>query len=350
MRLQIRVRDCIIGGGAPIAIQSMTNTDTRDIDATVAQILALEEAGCEIVRFAVFDMACAQAIPAIRARTHIPLVADVHFDYRLAIAAVENGIDKLRINPGNIGGEDRVRAVTDCARMHRVPIRVGVNGGSMEKDILARHGRPTPEAMLESALHHVRMLEEAHFYDTAISLKASSVRDMVLAYRLAAEKTTYPLHIGLTEAGMGEDAIVKSAIGIGALLLDGIGDTLRVSITGDPVEEIRIAKRILRTLGIRREGVEIISCPTCGRCKEDLVSMVRLVEQGLHGEKKPLTVAVMGCAVNGPGEAREADIGIAFGDGNGVVFKRGEKVAHGDAQAMIAYLLKEARDMLRETI
>ena len=320
---RFKIRDTEIGGGAPVTIQSMTNTDTRDAFATFEQILALENAGCEIVRFSVYDEACAAAIPEIRKRTHIPLVADIHFDHRLAIAAIENGIDKVRINPGNIGSESKVRELVACARDHGVPIRIGVNGGSLEKDILKKYG-VTAEGMLESALAHVSILEKCGFEDIVISLKASTVSKTVEANRLAREKTPYPLHLGVTEAGMSESALVKSSIGIGSLLLDGIGDTIRVSLTGDPVREVYAAKRILKAVGLRSEGVEVVSCPTCGRTRVDLAKIVKKVEEALPDTDKHLRVAVMGCAVNGPGEAREADIGIAFGSVNAVVFKKGE--------------------------
>lgn len=335
-----------IGGGAPVSIQSMTNTDTRDAEATVAQISALVQAGCEIARVSVYDEQCAKSVRAIKDRISIPLVADIHFDYQLAIASVENGIDKLRINPGNIGGEQKVKRLADCAKAHGVPIRIGVNAGSLEKELLVRFGRPTPEAMVESALSHVCMLERAGFTDIVLSLKASNVRDTVDAYRLIHKRVMYPLHVGVTEAGLGEDALVKSAIGIGALLLDGIGDTMRVSITGDPVEEVYAAKKILHAIGLRCEGAQIISCPTCGRCNEDLAYWASMVREKLPRDGKPIRVAVMGCAVNGPGEAREADIGIAFGKGNGVVFKRGEKIASGSAEDMVALLISEAHSFI----
>ncbi len=334
-----------VGAGSPVTIQSMTNTDTRDIEATTAQILALEQAGCEIVRASVYDMACARAFQAIKERIHIPLVADIHFDHRLAIAAAEHGADKLRINPGNIGGEAKVRELVDCAKAHRVPIRIGVNAGSLEKDLLQRYGGPRPEAMVESAMRHIAMLEHEGFYDTIVSLKASNVPDTVKAYRLMHEKVDYPLHIGVTEAGLGEYALVKSAMGLGALLLDGIGDTLRVSLTGDPVQEVTAAQQILSAAGLRREKLEIISCPTCGRCGVNLENIVQSLRERLKEINTPLTVAVMGCAVNGPGEAKEADIGIAFGAGNGVLFQRGEKIASGTAEEMLDRLVQEAKNM-----
>lgn len=314
-----------IGGGAPVTIQSMTNTDTRNAEATAAQVLALEEAGCEIVRFSVYDEACAKAIPYIKAHTHIPLVADIHFDHRLAISAIENGIDKVRINPGNIGSEQKVRELVAAAKDRGVPIRIGVNGGSLEKEMLAKYG-VTPRGMVESALSHADILEKCGFTDIVLSLKASSVSKTVEANRLARELTPYPLHLGVTEAGMDEDAVVKSSIGIGSLLLDGIGDTIRVSLTGDPVREVIAAKRILKAVGLRSEGVEVISCPTCGRTRVDLASIVNKVRDSLPQTGKQLRIAVMGCAVNGPGESREADMGIAFGANNAVVFRKGELI------------------------
>lgn len=322
---KIKIRDRFIGGGSPVTIQSMTNTDTRDAAATAQQILRLEEAGCEIVRFSIYDGDCAAAIPQIKALTHIPLVADIHFDYRLALAAIENGIDKVRINPGNIGSEQRVMELASAAKANGIPIRIGVNGGSLEREVLDKYGF-TAEAMVESALRHAALLERCGFYDTVLSLKASTVKMTVEAYRLARRRTDYPLHLGVTEAGMGEAAIVKSAIGIGSLLVDGIGDTIRVSLTGDPVQEVFAAKRILADAGVRPAGVEIVSCPTCGRTRVDLPSIVKRVSDSLPKTNKPLRVAVMGCAVNGPGESREADIGIAFGANNAVVFRKGELV------------------------
>ena len=345
MTSQILVRGIPIGGGAPVTVQSMTNTDTRDVLATVGQIRALTEAGCEIVRLSVYDHKCVQALPAILQETRIPVVADIHFDYRLAIGAMENGVDKLRMNPGNIGGKERVAAVAACAKAHRVPIRIGVNGGSLEKELLHKYGRPSPDAMVESALSHVKLLEESGFYEIVLSLKASNVRDTVEAYQKMSKLVSYPLHIGITEAGFGEDGVIKSAVGLGTLLLLGIGDTLRVSLTGDPVQEVAAAKQILKAAGLRKEGAEIISCPTCGRCQVDLASIASDVKDRLKELKKPITIALMGCAVNGPGEAREADIGIAFGSGNGVLFKKGEKFASGEVSKMLSLLLEEANSM-----
>ena len=336
-----------VGGGAPVSVQSMTNTDTRDVEATVAQILRLEEAGCEIVRSSVYDMECARAIPGIRSRIHIPLVADIHFDYRLAIAAMENGVDKIRFNPGNIGDRSRVVSLVDCAKMHHTPIRIGVNGGSIAPEMRLKYGGPTPEAMVESALEHVRILEKEGFTDMLVSLKASTVRDTVDAYRMISKVIDYPLHIGITETGSVEDGIVKSAAGIGSLLLDGIGDTMRVSLTDDPVREVETGIRILRALRLRQDDIEIISCPTCGRTRVNLFELARRVEDALPHKKGYLRVAVMGCAVNGPGEARDADIGVAFGDGNGVLFCGGEKFYHGTADEVIAKLIETATEMLR---
>ena len=282
-----------IGGGAPVTIQSMTNTDTADAIATADQILALEEAGCEIVRSSVYNEACAKAIPEIKSRIHIPLVADIHFDWRLAIAAMENGVDKLRFNPGNIGGEENVKRLVDCAKAHHVPMRIGVNGGSAEKELLRKYGGPKPEALVESALKHVRMLEKQSYYDMVISIKSSNVPNTIEAYRLMSRECDYPLHIGVTEAGGGEMALVKAAAAMGALLVDGIGDTMRVSMTGDPVQEVYAAKEILKAMGLRKEGVEIVSCPTCGRTKIDLVGLAKQVEERLRDCKKPIKVAVI---------------------------------------------------------
>ena len=337
-----------IGGGAPVTIQSMTNTDTADAIATADQILALEEAGCEIVRSSVYNEACAKAIPEIKSRIHIPLVADIHFDWRLAIAAMENGVDKLRFNPGNIGGEENVKRLVDCAKAHHVPMRIGVNGGSAEKELLRKYGGPKPEALVESALKHVRMLEKQSYYDMVISIKSSNVPNTIEAYRLMSRECDYPLHIGVTEAGGGEMALVKAAAAMGALLVDGIGDTMRVSMTGDPVQEVYAANEILKAMGLRKEGVEIVSCPTCGRTRVDVMRMVELVNSRLPHKKGYLKVAVMGCAVNGPGEARDADIGVAFGDGNGILFEHGEKVSHGTAEDIVAQLINRASEMLDE--
>lgn len=336
-----------IGGGAPVTVQSMTNTDTRNAAATISQIQELERAGCDIVRVSIFDLACAQAIPAIRSAIHIPLVADIHFDHRLAIAAVENGVDKLRINPGNIGGQAHVEKLVDCVNSHHIPIRIGVNAGSMEQDLKRAYGPDSPHAMVESAIRHIRMLEQAHFSDIVVSLKSSTVSTTVSAYRELARLVDYPLHIGITETGTVERGIIKSAIGIGSLLLDGIGDTLRVSLTDSPVREVQAGQEILRALRLRNDDIEIISCPTCGRTRVNLMEAVDRVQAALPRHQGYLRVAVMGCAVNGPGEASDADIGIAFGKSNGVLFKHGEKFASGSVSAMLDLLVKEAATMLR---
>ncbi|MEW6266846.1 MAG: flavodoxin-dependent (E)-4-hydroxy-3-methylbut-2-enyl-diphosphate synthase [Thermodesulfobacteriota bacterium] len=315
-----------VGGGAPIAVQSMTNTDTRDPEATIAQIQALAEAGCEIVRVAVPDRASAGVLDRIKENITLPLVADIHFDYRLALLALERGVDGLRINPGNIGGRDRVRRVAEAAGKLGVPIRIGVNAGSLDKDLLARYGRATPEALVASARRQIKLLEDHHFSLIKISLKSSQVLDTVAAYRLMSRETDYPLHLGVTEAGGLIAGTVKSALGIGMLLAEGIGDTIRVSLTRDPVEEVRAGFEILRALDIRHRGVEIISCPTCGRCEINLFALAEEVEKRLSHITRPLKVAVMGCVVNGPGEAREADVGVAGGRGQGLLFCRGELV------------------------
>lgn len=322
---EIKIGDRVIGGGNPILIQSMTNTKTQDVEATVNQIRELTRAGCEIIRCAVPDMEAAQALSRIKKQIAIPLVADIHFDYRLALEAAAAGIDKIRINPGNIGEESRVKAVADTCRQKRIPIRVGVNSGSLEKHILAKYGGPTPEALCESALYHVSLLEKYDFDDIVISLKASSVDLTIRAYEQIAEKCEYPLHLGVTEAGTARMGLIKSAIGIGSLLQRGIGDTIRVSLTADPVEEIKAANDILRALDLKK-GVRFVSCPTCGRTRINLIALANQVEERLKDCRKPITVAVMGCAVNGPGEAREADIGVAGGEGEGLIFKKGKIV------------------------
>ena len=314
-----------IGGGNPIRIQSMCNTRTEDVKATVEQILRLERAGCEIIRAAVPTMEAARALKEIKAQIHIPLVADIHFDYRLAIAAMENGADKIRINPGNIGSRERVRAVVDAAREKRIPIRVGVNGGSLEKEILAKYGGVTPEGLVESALAQVRLIEDMGWDQLVISIKSSDVMMCVRAHELIAEQTDYPLHVGITEAGTVNAGNIKSSVGLGLILYQGIGDTIRVSLTGDPAEEVKTAKQILRALGLRRGGIEVVSCPTCGRTRIDLISLAGQVETMVSEfDDLDIKVAVMGCVVNGPGEAREADIGIAGGIGEGLLIKKGE--------------------------
>ena len=323
---QIKVGGIDVGGGAPVTVQSMTNTKTENVSDTVAQIKRLEAAGCDIVRLAVPTMEAARAIEKIKEQVSVPIVADIHFDYRLAVAAAEAGADKIRINPGNIGGEDRVRAVVDICRRRNIPIRIGVNGGSLEKPLLAKYGRPTAEAMLESAMHHVELLNRFDFDDICISVKASDVPLTVAAYRLMSRETDYPLHLGVTEAGTEYSGIIKSAVGIGTLLSEGIGDTIRVSLTAPPEREVKAGIEILKAAGLRHGGVEFISCPSCGRCRIDLIKTAEEVERRLAGFDGDITVAVMGCAVNGPGEASRADYGIAGGDGEGVLFKKGKTV------------------------
>ena len=325
-RRSINIGSVRIGGGAPVVVQSMTNTDTRDAGTTLAQIRQLADAGCEIVRLAVPDMTAAAAMKTICAASPLPVVADIHFDARLAVAAVEAGAAALRINPGNIGGEDKIDRVTDAATAHGVSIRIGVNGGSLDKDLLHRYGGPTPEAMVESALSHVRLLEKRGFGQIKISLKSSAVPATVAAYRLLAQRCDYPLHVGITEAGTLLRGAVKSAVGIGILLAEGLGDTIRVSLTHDPVREVEVAWQILRSLELRRRGPEIISCPTCGRTEIDLILLAEAVERRLQNTAEVFTVAVMGCVVNGPGEAKEADVGIAGGRGKGILFRKGEVV------------------------
>lgn len=341
MTRQIHVGPVAIGGGAPVSIQSMCNTPTENVDATVAQILCLEQAGCDIVRVAVPTREAAMAIPAIKARIHIPLVADIHFDYKLALLCIDGGVDKIRINPGNIGSPDRVRAVADGCREHGIPIRVGVNGGSLEKDILRKYGGVTAEALAESALGHVRLLEDCGFRDVCISVKCSHVPVNMAAYRLLHERTDYPLHLGVTEAGTPDMGVLKSAIGIGGLLCQGVGDTLRVSLTADPVEEVAAAKRILQAIGLRRSGPDLIACPTCGRTKYDMLPIAREVERRLQGCTKPITVAVMGCVVNGPGEASAADVGIAGGDGEGLLFAKGKILRKLPQDKLVDALMEE---------
>ncbi len=340
MTRKLNVGGVPLGGGAPVTIQSMTNTPTHDVEATLAQIRVLAAAGCQIVRVAVPDMAAARAVGTLKAGSPVPLVADIHFDYRLALEAAEQGIDKIRINPGNIGAPERVEAVAKVCKDRHIPIRVGVNGGSLEKDLLIKYGGPTPEAMVESALGHIRLLEQYGFEDICVSLKASSVPVTMRAYQLMAERYDYPLHLGGTEAGTREIGELKAAAGIGGLLALGIGDTLRVSLTADPVEEVYAARRILKAVGLRREGPELIACPTCGRTQIDLISMAHQVEELLKDVDKSITVAVMGCIVNGPGEARHADVGIAGGKGEGVLFKRGEIVARVPEEELVPGLMK----------
>ena len=326
MTRQILVGGIPIGGGAPVVIQSMLNTKTTDVEGSLSQIRALASAGCQIARLAVPNMEAARTFAEICKESPLPLVADIHFDYKLALAAAEGGASKIRINPGNIGGEDRVKAVVDICKEKKIPIRIGVNGGSLDKKLLEKYGHPTAEALVESAFEHLELLEKQSFYDTCVSMKSSTVPTMVAAARLFRSKCDYPIHIGVTETGPVKQGLMKSAMGIGALLLDGIGDTIRVSLTDDPIEEVYAAKDILKAAGLRKEGVNIISCPTCGRTRIDLIGLVNKVDEALKDCEKPITVAVMGCVVNGPGEAREADIGIAGGDGWGMIFEKGEQV------------------------
>ncbi len=347
---RIHVGSIPIGGGAPIVVQSMANTDTRDWRATVEQIRRLEEAGCQLVRVAVVDEEAVQQLGRIRRNIGVPLIADIHFDHRLALGAIREGVDGLRLNPGNIGGRDRVARVAAAALERQVPIRIGVNSGSIEKELLARDGHPTPEAMVESALKHVQLLEDEGFDLIKISLKSSSVLDTIASYRLLSGKTDYPLHLGVTEAGTVVDGAVKSALGIGLLLLEGIGDTLRVSLTSDPEEEIPVAYSILRSLGLRHRGVELISCPTCGRTEMELIPLVQKADKILRKIRTPLKVAIMGCVVNGPGEAREADVGIAGGRGSGILFKKGELVEKIPQKDLLTRLLAEVESMTGEKL
>ena len=326
MTKQITVGWVKIGGGAPVSIQSMLNTKTTDVEGSLRQIRALAAAGCEIARLAVPDMEAAKSFGKICETSPLPLVADIHFDYRLAIQAAEHGAAKIRINPGNIGGEDRVKAVADCCKAHHIPIRIGVNGGSLEKDLLQKYGHPTPEALVESAFSHIRLLEKFGFDDICVSMKSSSVPLMMKAYQLFSSQSDYPLHVGVTETGTEHMGVIKSAMGIGGLLCMGIGDTIRVSLTADPVREVYAARDILKAAGLRHDGVNIVACPTCGRTRIDLIGLANRVEQALQTCKKPITVAVMGCVVNGPGEAREADVGVAGGDGVGMLFAKGQMI------------------------
>ena len=340
MTRRIKVGNITIGGGAPVVIQSMLNTKTTDVAGSLAQLQQLKAAGCQIARLAVPDLDAAKAFSDICKDSPMPLVADIHFDYKLAIAAAEGGASKIRINPGNIGGEDRVQAVVSVCKEKNIPIRIGVNGGSLDKKLLEKYGHPTAEALVESAFQHLELLEKFGFYDTCVSMKSSTVPTMVAAARLFREKCDYPIHIGVTETGPVRMGLMKSAMGIGALLLDGIGDTIRVSLTDDPVEEVYAAKDILKAAGLRKEGVNIISCPTCGRTKIDLIGLVNQVDAALKDCQKPITVAVMGCIVNGPGEAREADIGIAGGDGCGMLFEKGKQIEKLPYDELLPALLK----------
>lgn len=344
---EVKIGKVTIGGENPVAIQSMTYTKTSDKQATLAQIKTLEQAGCEIVRFSVPDEACAQSIHYLKENTNIPLVADIHFNYRLALMSAEYGIDKIRINPGNIGDEDRVKQVVEACKVRNIPIRIGVNGGSLEKHILAKYGSPTPEALCESAMYHVKLLEKYDFYDTVVSIKSSNVQTTIQANRLFAEMTDYPIHLGVTEAGTERMGLIKSSIGLGSLLCDGIGDTMRVSLSDDVVKEIRAAKDIQFALGMRK-GVKIVSCPTCSRCNINVFEAAKKLEEALKDKPWNMTVAVMGCAVNGPGEAREADIGVAGGNGNALLFKNGEIVKSIDAEKIYEVLLAEAEKLHNE--
>ena len=345
MTRQIKVAGIPIGGGAPVVIQSMLNTKTTDVEGSLSQIRALASAGCQIARLAVPNMESARTFAEICKESPLPLVADIHFDYKLAIAAAEGGASKIRINPGNIGGEDRVKAVVDVCKDRKIPIRIGVNGGSLDKKLLEKYGHPTAEALVESAFEHLELLEKQGFYDTCVSMKSSTVPTMVAAARLFRSRCDYPIHIGVTETGPVKQGLMKSAMGIGALLLDGIGDTIRVSLTDDPIEEVYAAKDILKAAGLRKEGVNIISCPTCGRTRIDLIGLVNRVDEALKNCEKPITVAVMGCVVNGPGEAREADIGIAGGDGWGMIFEKGEQVEKLPYEELLPALLRRIENL-----
>ena len=344
---QIRVGAVPVGGDAPVSVQSMTNTDTHDVEATVSQIHRLEKAGCEIIRVAVLDLEAAAAIRRIREQISIPLIADIHFDHRLAVASMENGAQAIRINPGNIGGPEKLANVVAAAKQHAVPIRVGVNSGSLEKDILARHGRPTPAALVESALRNVGLLEDFGFYEIKVSIKSSDALTTVDAYRELASQCDYPLHLGVTEAGGLIAGTVKSSLALGMLLYDGIGDTFRISLTRDPVEEIRVGYELLRALRIRERGPELISCPTCGRCGINLFGLAEKVEEHIQTITTPLKIAVMGCVVNGPGEAKEADIGLAGGKGTGLIFKKGKLYKKVPEKELLQVFLSEVDEMVR---
>lgn len=343
---QIDIGGVKIGGGAPVVVQSMTNTPPQDVDATVKQIDRLRCAGCELVRLAVPDMKAASALREIKSEVSLPIIADIHFDYRLALAAIENGADGLRLNPGNIGGRKKIREIVAAARSQGIPIRIGVNSGSLNRAILRKYGHPTPDAMVESAMSHVRILEDLDFHLIKISLKSSDVLQMISAYRLLSEKVNYPLHLGVTEAGSLVSGTVKSSLGIGLLLSEGIGDTIRVSLTRDPVDEVKVAYEILKALGLRQRGVDIISCPTCGRCQIDLLTLVETIENALDQITTPLKVAIMGCVVNGPGEAKEADIGIAGGQGHGTLFKKGRLIKKVPESDLARILIKEVKQMV----
>lgn len=342
---KIKVGNIYVGGNSPVTVQSMTNTDTRDVEATVSQILKLEDAGCDIIRCAVPDIEASEALGKIIKRVHIPVVADIHFDYKLALNSIEYGVAALRINPGNIGSIDRIKAVAEAAKEKNIPIRIGVNSGSVEKDILTKYGTACPEALVESALRHVEILESQNFSDIVISIKSSNVLKMIESYRLISKKVNYPLHVGVTESGTAWRGTIKSSIGIGTLLCEGIGDTIRVSLTGDPVEEVKVGKEILKSIGLIEEGVEFVSCPTCGRTQIDLIKIAKEVEDRLSHINKKIKVAVMGCAVNGPGEAREADIGIAGGNGEGLIFKKGQIIKKVKEKDLVEELMKEIENL-----
>ncbi len=344
---QISVGQIKIGGGAPVAVQSMTNTDTRDLGATVSQIRRLEEAGCEVIRVAVLDHEGAKKISRIRSKIRIPLIADIHFDHKLALLALEEGVDGLRINPGNIGSKKKIEAIILKAGGKRIPIRIGVNAGSLEKDLLKKYGHPTPEAMVESALRHIAILEEFDFRDIKVSLKASNVIDTIQAYRIFSRQKDYPLHIGISEAGTTFSGTIKSAIGLGILLSEGIGDTIRVSLTADPVEEVKVAYEILKSLGIRKRGINIISCPTCGRSEIDVERIAREAEVRLSHIKEPLNISILGCVVNGIGEGKEAHLGIAGGKGKGILFKNGKVIRKIKEEEMVKTLVAEVEEMVR---
>ncbi len=340
-KIQVKAGNVLIGGGAPVSIQSMLNVPSTDIEGSVAQAKRLEEAGCQIIRAAIPDMEAVKLIPALKEAVSVPIVADIHFNYKLALEACAAGVDKIRINPGNIGSDDRVKAVADACKSRNIPIRIGVNSGSLEKEILARYGHPTPQALCDSALYHASLLEKFDFYDIVLSMKSSTVSTMVQAYEIAAQSCDYPLHLGVTEAGTERMGVIKSAAGIGALLLRGIGDTIRVSLTADPVREVYAANDILKAIDLKQGGVQFVSCPTCGRTRIDLVKIAGEVEDRLRGCEKDIKVAVMGCVVNGPGEAKEADIGIAGGDGCGLVFKKGEIIAKVPEDKLVDALMEE---------
>jgi (E)-4-hydroxy-3-methylbut-2-enyl-diphosphate synthase len=345
---QINIGNIPIGGGAPVSVQSMTNTDTRDVAATAAQIQRLAEAGCEIIRVAVPDSTAADALKRIKELSPIPVIADIHFDYRLALQAIENGIDALRLNPGNIGDADKVREVVKAAKERNIPIRIGVNAGSLDKIILEKYQGVTAEGLVESAIQHIGILEELDFFDIKVSLKAFEIPLLMEAYRLVAERVDYPLHIGVTESGTPWAGTIRSAVGIGALLSQGIGDTLRVSLTGDPVKEVRVGFEILKAIGLREKGPVIVSCPTCGRTEIELIRIAEEVEARIQHITKPIKVAIMGCVVNGPGEAREADVGIAGGKGVGLLFRKGQVIRKVPEVDMVEELLKEIEDILGE--